>query len=225
MEHPLTNPSLTPFCFTSPYRFARNRQNLKGLGSGINGDREMARHWARSNRLKNEGVLPAEKIIHHILDSRFRPTVKDFDFVFKEKLYRQRDIFVLTCIVTWFGTNVGNGFMVDVPRGWDNARSKQFFLKKYRHENKEWEERSRKNWFGSGPKDLVTFWTHICTKHCGRTHDYRNDTPTETDYALAEALMWWLGSEHGREFFSSFQRVVKGKHQSYLHNGSVVLKR
>ncbi len=225
MEHPLTNPSLTPFCFTSPHRFARNRQNLKGVGTGINGDREMARHWAKANRLKNEGALPAERIVHHILDSRFRPRMVTSDFVFKEKPYRERDIFVLTCIVTWFGTNVGNSFMIDIPIGWDNAQSGQFFLKKYQHENEQWRERSRKNRFAQGPKDLVTFWTHVCTKHCRDKHDYRNDTPTETDYALADALMWWLGSKQGREFFSAFQHVVKGKHQSYLNNEYRVLKK
>lgn len=222
MQHPLANPSLAPYGFTTP----RSRARLDDkLPSGYpNNEKIMARMWARANCAKSPEPLPVKTIIHDILPAmaqRHRITTGDFQF--GGLPYLSRDILVLSTFVQWFGTNCGWCFIdTDISKSWvpdiywlgHHMFSSQF---RYYHPEREFliklerDDKYLGNW--GYKQELVIFLTHVCNSHCntsrirtllGETCHYERSSVSARDRAVVEGLMRWLGQPAGRAFIAAY---------------------
>ncbi len=211
-QHPLENPSLAPFGLIVPRYKMRISQDLTGIGTGVNREREIMLLWEQWNSPKSKHKpLPITYIVHYVLPSFGKAKrIVDGDFYFEGLPYVTRDIVVISSIMCWFGTNVGRFFIESPPPV--NIGSELEFLEKYRIENKSWRY---------GP-DMLHFWLHECTELCKQNkicvfepkHCY-GQKPTAREYALAEALMFWLGTKEARRFFEEYKMKVKELYRKY----------
>lgn len=182
MQHPLVNPSLTPFGFVLPNWKHRLEPLPKDM---INGDREMSLLWAASNRL-SEKNRPAELLINEILPSVIT-VLPDFqtDFVFDGREYQSRDILVLSSFMAWLGTNVGQGFVKGSIVYGQPSMVKRYIA--YDEDNSV-TRHVLKNWSQNLP--LSPRW----------------ELPdiTDRDRALVRSIMYWLNRKEGKAFMESF---------------------
>jgi hypothetical protein len=199
MQHPLVNPSLAPFGFVFP-RY-RDRLNFESPHDPhwVNPERAMAQFWQKLHRHGADSSFPIEEIVHNVLPSmNSRCRITDGDFTFRGKPYLSRDIALISTIMYWFGTNIGNCFLL-YPHGLHTPkRHDHEFLEKF-------------NLYMKEQRNLVAMWTHVCNNDCKLSSmpfaDPHRDRPKEVtprDYAVAEALMRWLGASSGRVFIASW---------------------
>ncbi len=217
-KHPLENPSLAPFGLATPHYKIRMSQDLSGIGTEINGAKELMLLWEYWNSSESKHrPLPIASIIHYILPSLGKTErIVDGDFYFEELPYVTKDIIVISSIMCWFGTNVGRYFIESPPPA--NIGGELEFLEKYRIENKSWR-------YGS---DMLHFWLHECTNKCKQyricliepEHHY-DEKPTAREYALTEALMIWLGTKEGRSFFDEYRARLKQLYDTYIEKAHV----
>lgn len=208
MQHPLVNPSLTPFGFATPRQKGR-LEYTPTTATGINRERIIARLWDRRNRLMASHPLPAAEIIHEILPSQKKAnTLKSGDFVFGGLSYLSRDIIVLSGIVQWLGTNVGDCFLATSINGREGYHPEREFVMKLAEE--------------MGKCHLVAHILHICNKRCGTfvtrigsfdgcAYDAR--LISDRDMVVVDGLMRWLGKKDGRSFIKKYRSVCNRKYQ------------
>jgi hypothetical protein len=204
MRHPLHNPSLAPVGFCDVVAQQRLRAEPHPEWS-YNPELAIAKFWAGWNRQGASHPLPVATIIHDMLpamSTRFRMT--EGEFMFEGKWYVGRDIAVLSSAVQWFGSNVGNCFLLHSPVFFKPRSKDREFVEKFAQER-------------VSNALVMRFTHHACTEACGRNpephevvvgfrvrdlHDYA--PVTERDQALVEGLMWWLGRTQGRSFIAAW---------------------
>lgn len=220
MRHPLHNPSLAPVGFCGS--ISQQRINAKPYPEwSFNRERAIAKFWAGWNRQDAPHPLPVEAIIHEVLPAmatRFRAPKGEFTFEGKE--YRGRDIAVLSSVVRWFGSGVGDCFLFG-RHFFESKSSDREFLERFAREN-------------CRHAVLRECTHHVCTDACRRTPEshegvlvfYRSFDPhkyepvTKRDEVLVDGLMWWLGRRHGRSFLSAWKekrdRLAHAAHQRFI---------
>lgn len=199
-KHPLENLSLAPYGLTTPLSYQR-LQYKPSDPYWVNQEKMLAKMWDKCNRADASHPLPVQTIVHEILPGQKRRNrLVQGNFVFECKPYLTRDIMMLSSVVQWLGSNVGNCFLtrdISHKRGYS---SEWEFLMKY-------DEDSKIN-------DMVTFWCHICTPKCQEpqyfsligesNHRYDPRTVTDRDVAIVDGLLRWLGCSAGREFVARY---------------------
>lgn len=201
MQHPSVNPSLAPFGFVFPFQRAR-LEYVPQFVRGINRERIMGRLWGKCNRLKAEHPLPVQVIIHEILPSQARVNkITKGDLMFEGLPYLSRDILVLSSMVQWLATNVGDCFLTTKKMAGEEARNheREFVLKLAAEME---------------GCDLVARIFHVCNTQCnsnvGRIfafdhpHAYDSSSVSSRDRALVDGLMRWLGKRSGRSFVKRY---------------------
>jgi hypothetical protein len=210
MQHPLVNPSLAPFGLVLPLR--KERLKYRSFEGWPNPERLIAKCWDKANRLNAPRPRPVETIVHEILpglaasNRHFNP-----DFEFDGKPYCSRDVIVLSSVVQWLATNVGNCFLtetrVEIKEDVRFHPEREFVLKL------EYEDSRSLRYGYMGRVGLAIFLTHVCNEYCGaqaiRTlsgeyHVYRRSEVSNRDRALVLGLMHWLGRKDGRAFIASY---------------------
>jgi hypothetical protein len=202
MQHPLVNPSLTPYGFVFPGWAKRLEFQPNDNSYWVNTEVVIGTFWAERNRLKAPRPLPVQTIIHHILPGMAAANrLTTGDFVFDGLPYLSRDIATLSSAVQWFGTNVGRCFLEDVWPHIPAHRHDHEFLAKLEYEREK----------SYSPTDLAVHFTHTCNERCGKIVAFWGSCkyiPSETtlrDRAVVDGLMRWLGRKDGREFIADYQ--------------------
>lgn len=200
--HPLENPSLAPYGFVFPLQRGRLDYRPQANASWINEEKVMARLWDRCNRANAPRPLPVQTIVHEILPSQASASrITNGDFWYEGLPYLARDILVLSSTLQWFGTNGGRCFLeTDVSRfsipGFHPGR--EFRIKLARKMRK---------------RDMVAFWTHVCTPRCESGHRHCCDSRAvlPRDRAVVDGLMFWLDRNAGRAFLAEFALRKRNK--------------
>lgn len=225
MEHPLENPTLAPFELVTTFRKKRTNQDLTGIGTGINGDREILKIWSSWNRKRSPRPLPVEEIIHTIMPSQKKANcVTDGNFWFEGKPYLTRDIVVLSSVVCWFGTNCGRAFVsAKIHENDSTTSSLPLFSRRDIHPLREFITKfDFENGRPGYHKDLIAFWLHEECAGCkegGRGWcDYNTCTVSDRDRAVVRALLWWLGNARGRSFLNAYDKRVECLFTQYTKN-------
>lgn len=195
MQHPLEDPSLTPFGFVLPnwkYRLAPLAKDM------INGDREISLLWAAENRMSSES-RPAVMMIGEILPSII--TTRQFsggDFFFDGRLYYRRDILVLSSFIAWLGCNCGLAFL----RG--NSLSLKSMVKRFD---------------AYEAREQIVYHVLKRQPHYIERHVNLPDI-TKRDEALIRSIMYWLNRTEGKEFVQKLQTdsIV------YINSGPLLLE-
>lgn len=204
VEHPLENPSLAPFGFVTPLM----RQRLEyepSFSWAFNHERLIGKLWTKANRLRAAHPLPIPTIVHEILPAQAKANqIRDGDFLFDGLPYVSRDVLVLSSIVQWLGTNIGRAFLSEdktVSQSQSFHPEREFVLKLEHY-----------------PRDLVAFWTHVCSKDCKRSnvislgsepHFFSSKKVSPRERALADGLMRWLGRPAGRAFIAEYHTACE----------------
>lgn len=223
MQHPLVRPTLAPYGFAFPNQAKRLEYRSPIDLHYINPERMMAKFWAELHRIDAPRPFPIETIVHEILPGMAKVnTFAEGEFEFGGRPYLSRDIALLSTVVYWFGTNVGNAFL-EPQRHWlpearrlpplrQSAPSEREYLEKYQGRMRE--------------RDLVKYlWAHTCVPACNQHQDARglgdhhqyHEEVISRDYAVVEGLMRWLGRQAGREFstkwFEKLRRSQEASHE------------
>ncbi len=201
-KHPLENPSLAPYGLTTPLSYQRLQYKPTTNPYWVNQEKLLAEMWDKCNRADAPRPLPVQTIIHEILPGQKRRNhLAQGNFVFEGKPYLTRDLMMLSSIVQWLGSNVGNCFLIrDISQKLGYSLEREF-LTKYAEDSK--------------IHDMVTFWCHICTPKCKEptyfsligesNHRYNPRTVTDRDVAVVDGLLRWLGRPAGRGFLSRYE--------------------
>jgi hypothetical protein len=194
--HPLINQSLAPQVFTTDAKLGRRRYVPQ---AGVNRERIITTFWDKIHRRAADKPYPLQIILHEILLRRCPDAPRSpVDFDFEGYGYAARDIFVVTSMVQWLGTNVGTQFYEDrTLRACPLPDDEGFWM--------DFEER----WGWNTIRSVL----HECTSTCvpssssaefGDGHDYA-EVVSERDLAVVEAFFVWLGMPHGRAFTLSYE--------------------
>lgn len=204
MQHPLENPSLTPYSFLFPFSYMRVRQKLET--NMINGDHEIVKFWAKQNRNNSQRPLPAKVILHDILPSlSSQVAAAKQSFTFDGLPYHNRDIALLSSMVRWFGTNIGNSFITS-----------RYTNEKYKHPVKEFVEKFNQL---DNSDIILGMAIHSCTVKCkNNTIDHAINTSliTDRDRLVVKALLIWLGKEQGRDFMNAYKSHIRKLHDKKI---------
>lgn len=205
MQHPLENPSLAPYGFVFPHY--QTRLKYKPITDCfINSEKIILKHWDKRNRAKALQPLPVQTIIHEILPAQASANrIIKGDFQYEDLPYLTRDILVLSSIIQWFGTNVGSCFL---ERLYSDISCKPSF-----HPEREFRMKLAKE---MQRRDMVAFWTHICTSRCDRVRSFPYDgcyydshEVSTRDRAVVDGLMRWLGRNAGRAFIAEYLTRIR----------------
>lgn len=205
MQHPLMNPSLTPFGFVFP-QYKKRLRFRPTMSWAINGEKIIAGMWEECNRAHALQPQPARTIIHDILPSQAKVNrVFTGDFTFDGLPYLSRGILVLSSVVQWLATNCGNGFLVTDISERPRFHPEREFLMKLAEEQEQ--------------RDMMTFWTHVCDSRCDPNrprffpdyHYYYTSSVTGRDRAVVDGLMRWLGKPAGRAFIKTYMEIRERK--------------
>lgn len=209
MQHPLVNPSLAPFGFVTSRQKGR-LEYIPTTATGINRERIIGRLWAKRHRLKAVHPLPIKVIVHEILPSQEKTNILKFgDFVFGELPYLSRDIIVLSGMIQWLGTNVGDCFLTTSLNGRKGYHPEREFVMKLAEEM----ERCH----------LVAHILHVCDGRCGTCLSrvgsfdgcaYDTRSISDRDMAVVDGLMRWLGKKDGRSFIRAYQAICERKYRA-----------
>lgn len=213
MEHPLVRPTLAPYKFA----FSRQAKRLDYRDPNdpyyFNPEDLIARFWAKRHQADATRPLPIETIIHRILPGMARAHATfTAEFEFGGKPYRSRDIALLSTVVYWFGTNVGNAFL-EPAYCWLGPRDLPPLSRRLAdHPEREFLEKYRRQIV---PHDYVKYvWAHTCVPECEKRrqpsfpadHCFYHDAVVPRDYAVVEGLMRWLGTTEGRTFTAAWRK-------------------
>lgn len=199
-KHPLENPSLAPLGLTTPLSYERLQYKSENP-YWVNQEKLLAKMWDKRNRADALHPLPVQTIIHEILPSQARRNhLAKGNFVFEGQPYLTRDIMLLSSMVQWLGTNVGDCFLTRNISGKRGFHLEREFLMKCTEESK--------------AHDMTTFWCHFCTPRCKEPvhfslvgesrHRYDPRAVTQRDKAVVDGLLRWLGHSAGREFIAQY---------------------
>ncbi len=201
MEHPLQNPSLTPVGFVFP--FSRERLEYIPPPGRVDGDRVSAEFWQEQHRMTSPQPLPVRTILHDILPSTYEEeTVREYEVEFRGKWYAARDIMVLSSVVQWFGTSVGNSFLTETSYPFDRYVT---FAQKFAYEEKR--------------SSIFVQLTHECTDACAKQgisssfnpRNHHNKVTIEgRDRKLIEALMLWFDTPGGIAYRKAYREYRAG---------------
>jgi hypothetical protein len=199
MEHPLQNPSLTPVGLVFP--ISKARLSFEPPHGSINGDRVSAEFWARKNCLKSSWPLPAETILHEVLPTLEEgAALQQFDFEFRGRLYATRDIMILSTFMQWFGSNVGNSFLFEMPYGFTPSDSAMVFVEKLAREMKQCDHTYR---LLHECNDICgTATAHSMISLVGGHHGPGSTYVSKHDRLVVRALMLWLATADGKKYVS-----------------------
>lgn len=134
-----------------------------------------------------------------------------FDRVLRNYPFKatERHSRVLASVVTWFGTNCGNSFLLEAER-----LRKETDAKFVRHPYlMQWAlENVRESWSNGGVRTLE----HCVATKFERSHfglgylmPPRGPTPSADDYEVVEHLMLWLGTRDGQDFLTLCAREAE----------------
>ena len=197
MQHPLENPSLAPYGFVS--FFSKQGWNTSLLWFFVNREKIIAKFWDKYNRASAPRPLPVKTIIHEILPAQASANrITKGSFLHDDLPYLTRDILVLSSVIQWLGTNVGNCFLESL----DSNLSRQPSF----HPEREFRMKLAKEMQRA---DMVVFWTHVCTSRCNTVQLFPNGgcyydsrEVSTRDRAVVDGLMLWLGRNAGRTFIT-----------------------
>src|SRR3989339_1046875 len=212
MQHPLVNPSLAPCGFVFPASKERLEYSPPNCALWwVNNEVLISRLWEEINRANAPKSPPLITIIHKILPSEVTANkLEEGDFEFAGLPFLSRDIALVSTLVQWFATSVGNAFIESVISHGAKQRHDHEFVRKFNDYEKQY--------------NLIAHLMHTCTPQChkglllmrGNGHDYSQNEVTARDKAVAMGLMIWLGRAAGRAFIAEYLEQERAAwHKAY----------
>jgi len=199
VQHPLVNPSLTPYGFVFPKYKERLDFSPDNNPQYINRERLIAKQWAKRNRYDATQPLPAHTIIHQILPSIATVNhITNGDFSFNEKPYLSRDLAILSTVLQWLATNVGNEFLTRDISEYSGYHTEREFVLKFEHK--------------PNRDQRLALWLHECSPLCSKfTSECVLDVNqvTTRDRTVIDGLFRWLGKSDGRQFIANYQQYFR----------------
>lgn len=200
MKNPFATQSVAPAGFVFELYQKRLSYRPKDKLHYINPEMLMAKYWEKLNRIDADHPLPMHTIIHSILP-KLRYRTKRGEFYFDKHRYIHRDICIVSSIMQWFATNVGNCFIerTNYPYSIVKVEQRDYYQAKHVVEQRRY--------------DMVPHWTHSCTPACynklrfnfwDSLHVFDYKSVTGRDRAVAKAVMLWLDTDAGNAFVKSW---------------------
>jgi len=155
--------------------------------------------WDKTSRLSVSVPRPAEVMMNTIMP--IMPGYQIFeegDIPLNDIQYMSRDILVLSSVIQWFGTGIGQNWITERPSTCKASRSSLEFVER----------------FAIDGQKFIYAAIHQCLATC--RPGYCDHTPkqiTKRDRLVVGAFMIWLGRVEGRDYMERYTDYIGKVHK------------